>query len=101
MTAHRDAHVQALRLELIDFVDHEVIPVQRHFRDIESGERAALLAELQAEACRRGLWNLLSLDPQAGPGLGSRERALLAVELGRSPLALAACGGLRGGRCNG
>ena len=43
------------------------------------------MAELQAEARRRGLWNLFLPDPEHGAGLTNLQYAPLAEITGRSP----------------
>ena len=50
-----------------------------------------ILEELQAEARKRGLWNLFHPHPEWGPGLTNLEYAPLAEIMGRSHIASEAC----------
>lgn len=82
-----DERTEALRAELLAFMDSHVYPAERHFERTDpqapfSWERPAVMAELRAEARRRGLWNLFL--PSVS-GLTTLQYAPLAEITGRSP----------------
>jgi acyl-CoA dehydrogenase len=85
-----DARTEELRATLLDFMDSHVHPAERRFPDelAQLGNRWAwdsvpVLAELRAEARRRGLWNLF-LPGEQGGGLTNVQYAPLAEITGRS-----------------
>ena len=85
------AHGQALRDDLLDFMDSRVYPAEERYRDeIESsGDRhlnPPVMEELKAEARARGLWNLFLPDAGDGAGLSNLDYAYLAEVTGHSPL---------------
>ena len=85
-----DARTEELRDALLAFMDSHVYPAEPEFErpDPEqpfSWERPKVMAELRAQARRRGLWNLFLPDPQRGAGLSNLQYAPLAEITGRSP----------------
>jgi len=83
----------ALQAELVAFLDSHVYPAEPVFAAQEQAHRAAgrpfatpaVLAELKAEARRRGLWNLFLPDSRFGAGLSVLDYAPLAELSGRVP----------------
>jgi len=75
---------------LLDFMRESVYPAEevyaRQRRDGDSHRLPPVVAELQAEARARGLWNLSLRDQRWGPGLTNTEYAPLAEISGRSPV---------------
>jgi acyl-CoA dehydrogenase len=76
--------------DLLDFMDTHVYPNEKAAQEqIEaSGERhhtPEVMAELQAEARRRGLWNLFLPDEEHGAGLSNVDYGQLCEVMGRSP----------------
>lgn len=82
-----DKRTEELRRELLAFMDECVYPAEPSFHDSDgsSWERPSVMAELKAEAQRRGLWNLFLTDPRHGAGLTNVQYAPLAEITGRSP----------------
>lgn len=85
-----DARTEELRGALRAFLDERVYPAEPAFVRTEpaqpfSWERPPVMAELRAEARRRGLWNLFLPDPERGAGLTNLQYAPLAELTGRSP----------------
>ena len=88
--------VQALRAQLLAFMDRHVYPNERRFMEEVAANRAAgdawvptkLVEELKAEARAAGLWNLfLPNSPRAPEGLSNLEYAPLCEIMGRVPFA--------------
>ncbi|MFI7646186.1 acyl-CoA dehydrogenase family protein [Micromonospora sp. NPDC049460] len=85
-----DARTETLRAELTDFLEQHVHPAEPvHAAQVAAAgdpwARPPVLAELKAEARRRGLWNLFLPDPRHGAGLTNLQYAPLAELTGRSP----------------
>jgi len=90
-----DERTEQLRGELLAFMDERVYPAEPEFERTDphqpfSWERPAIMAELRAEARRRGLWNLFLPDAGAvktgrATGLTNLQYAPLAEITGRSP----------------
>ncbi|TDB73120.1 acyl-CoA dehydrogenase family protein [Micromonospora sp. KC721] len=85
-----DARTVALRERLAAFLDECVYPAEAVYAEQvaatgDSWSRPPILAELKAEARRRGLWNLFLPDPRHGAGLTNLQYAPLAELTGRSP----------------
>lgn len=87
-----DARTEELREGLLDFMDRYVYPAEPVFRDQLAAlpdrwawDSAPVIAELRAEARRRGLWNLF-LPGEHGAGLTNLQYAPLAEITGRSGL---------------
>ena len=85
-----DARTEQLRGGLLDFMDSHILPAEPQFERTEpdapfSWERPPVMAELQSEARRRGLWNLFLPDAEHGAGLTNLQYAPLAEITGRSP----------------
>jgi acyl-CoA dehydrogenase len=85
-----DPRTEELRGALLEFMDQHVYPAEPEFERSSpdapfSWERPKIMAELQAEARRRGLWNLFLPDPEHGAGLTNVQYAPLAEITGRSP----------------
>ncbi|MFF8386777.1 acyl-CoA dehydrogenase family protein [Streptomyces kanasensis] len=85
-----DARTEELRERLLAFMTEHVYPAE----PVAEEQRAALaspwdtppvVAELKAEARRRGLWNLFLPDAKYGAGLTNLQYAPLAEITGRSP----------------
>ncbi|GGK75677.1 acyl-CoA dehydrogenase [Sphaerisporangium melleum] len=82
-----DGTTEELRKRLLEFMDECVYPAEEAFewQAAESGWTAPpMLADLQAEARGRGLWNLF-LPGEYGAGLTNLQYAPLAEIMGRSP----------------
>ncbi len=85
-----DPHTEELRASLLDFMDRHVYPAEPVFHeqlgqltDKWAWDSVPVLAELRAEARRRGLWNLF-LPGEHGAGLTNLQYAPLAEITGRS-----------------
>ena len=85
-----DARTEELRKDLLDFMDTHVHPAEPVFaeqlgqlEDRWAWSEVPVLAELRAEARRRGLWNLF-LPGEHGAGLTNLQYAPLAEITGRS-----------------
>src|SRR5436309_12206720 len=85
-----DARTVELRGSLLEFMDQHVYPAEPVFEeqlaalpDRWAWDSAPVLAELRAEARRRGLWNLF-LPGDHGAGLTNLQYAPLAEITGRS-----------------
>ncbi|HLU60317.1 MAG TPA: acyl-CoA dehydrogenase family protein [Pseudonocardia sp.] len=88
-----DPHTEQLRARLLDFMESHVHPAEPVYHeqldaldDPWAWDSVPVLAELRAEARRRGLWNLF-LPGEHGAGLTNLQYAPLAEITGRSPLA--------------
>ena len=88
---------EALRTELLDFMDSHVYPAESvaHQQIIDSGDphtHPPVMEELKQEARKRGLWNLfLPHKTQWTEGLSNLDYAPLAEIMGRSHIASQAC----------
>ncbi|MER7046264.1 acyl-CoA dehydrogenase family protein [Streptomyces jumonjinensis] len=85
-----DARTEELRARLLAFMDERIHPAeavaQEQRAELASPwETPAVVAGLQAEARRRGLWNLFLPDGEYGAGLTNLQYAPLAEITGRSP----------------
>ncbi len=85
-----DDRTEQLRGALLAFMDAHVYPAEPEFERTDpeapfSWERPKVMAELRAEARRRGLWNLFLPDAERGAGLTNLQYAPLAEITGRSP----------------
>ncbi|BAD58255.1 acyl-CoA dehydrogenase family protein [Nocardia farcinica] len=85
-----DARTEELRASLLEFMDTHIYPAEPVFReqlaqleDRWAWDSVPVLAELRAEARRRGLWNLF-LPGDEGAGLTNLQYAPLAEITGRS-----------------
>jgi len=85
-----DARTEEMRARLLDFMDNHVYPAEPVFaeqlarlEDRWAWDSVPVLAELRAEARRRGLWNLF-LPGAHGAGLTNLQYAPLAEITGRS-----------------
>jgi len=85
-----DARTQDLRATLLEFMDTHIHPAEATFHeevgqleDHWAWDSVSVLAELRAEARRRGLWNLF-LPGEHGAGLTNLQYAPLAEITGRS-----------------
>jgi acyl-CoA dehydrogenase len=82
-----------LQRRMRSFLDEAVYPAEPVYASQAEANRAAgtpfmtpaIVAELAAEARRRGLWNLFLPDEQFGAGLTTSEYAPIAELSGRSP----------------
>jgi len=88
-----DPHTEQLRARLLDFMESHVHPAEPVYHeqldaldDPWAWDSVPVLAELRAEARRRGLWNLF-LPGEHGAGLTNLQYAPLAEITGPSPLA--------------
>ncbi|MBO0877997.1 MAG: acyl-CoA dehydrogenase family protein, partial [Pseudonocardia sp.] len=91
-----DQRTQELSASLLSFMDEQVYPAEPVFArqlaeldDRWAWDSVPVLAELRAQARRRGLWNLF-LPGEHGAGLTNLQYAPLAEITGRSGLAPAA-----------
>jgi len=96
MDISQTARGEALRANLLEFMDDHVYPAEAVYTQqlIESGNPHGfppVMEDLQKIARERGLWNLFLPDPEWGAGLSNVEYAPLAEILGRSPIASEAC----------
>ncbi len=88
---------EALRTELLDFMDSHVYPAESvyHQQIVDSGDphlHPPVMEELKQEARSRGLWNLfLPHETQWTEGLSNSDYAPLAEIMGRSHIASQAC----------
>ncbi len=85
-----DERTQELRAQVSAFMDEFVYPNEAAFAEqVEQAEdpwrEPPLIAELQEEARRRGLWNLFLPHASWGAGLTNLQYAPLAELMGRSP----------------
>ncbi|MET7749395.1 acyl-CoA dehydrogenase family protein [Micromonospora sp. NPDC005367] len=85
-----DSRTEHLRAELTAFLEQHVYPAEAlHATQVaEAGDpwaRPPVMAELKAEARKRGLWNLFLPDRRYGAGLTNLQYAPLAELTGRSP----------------
>ncbi|MFC4105385.1 acyl-CoA dehydrogenase family protein [Micromonospora zhanjiangensis] len=85
-----DARTAELYDTLNDFLLDRVYPAEAvHAEQVAAADdpwtRTPVLADLKAEARRRGLWNLFLPDPRYGAGLTNLQYAPLAELTGRSP----------------
>src|SRR5215207_333520 len=85
-----DSKTEELRAGLLEFMDSDVYPAEPVFheqlgqlKDRWAWDSVPVLAELRAEARRRGLWNLF-LPGEHGAGLTNLQYAPLAEITGRS-----------------
>lgn len=85
-----DARTEELRATMLDFMDAHVYPAEQTFAEQTeqlanpwAWDSAPILAELRAEARRRGLWNLF-LPGEEGGGLTNVQYAAVAEISGRS-----------------
>ncbi|WP_033294024.1 acyl-CoA dehydrogenase family protein [Amycolatopsis jejuensis] len=84
-----DARTEELRGQLLEFMDSHIYPAEAVFHE-QVAERAdpwstpPIVAELKAEARKRGLWNFF-LPGDHGAGLTNLQYAPLAEITGRSP----------------
>ncbi|MFC0315287.1 acyl-CoA dehydrogenase family protein [Gordonia phosphorivorans] len=86
-----DATTEQYRQNLLEFMDEHIYPAEPVFAaqlaeldDRWDWDSVPVLAELRAEARRRGLWNLF-LPGEHGAGLTNAQYAPLAEITGRSP----------------
>ncbi|AXI76752.1 acyl-CoA dehydrogenase family protein [Peterkaempfera bronchialis] len=85
-----DSRTEELRGRLLAFMDEVVYPAEPLFEEqvAAAGDpwaRPPLMADLKAEARRRGLWNLFLPGEEHGAGLTNLQYAPLAEITGRSP----------------
>ncbi len=88
-----DDRTQELRKQLQDFLAGHVVPAEAVFAEQVAAARAAgspwgrppVMAQLKAEARRRGLWNLFLANHPEGAGLTNLQYAPLAELTGHSP----------------
>ncbi|MGA3488588.1 acyl-CoA dehydrogenase family protein [Micromonosporaceae bacterium DT55] len=81
-----DARTEELRATLEEFLVDRVYPAEPLYAAHgEPWSRPPVMAELRAEARKRGLWNLFLPDPRHGAGLTNLQYAPLAELTGRSP----------------
>jgi acyl-CoA dehydrogenase len=85
-----DARTDELRTSMLDFMENHVYPAEKVFEEQLAEldnpwawDSVPVLAELRAEARKRGLWNLF-LPGEEGGGLTNQQYATLAEISGRS-----------------
>jgi len=85
-----DPATEQLREQLLDFMAGHIYPAEATYAEQSAGgdEWVAppVMAELKAEARKRGLWNLFLPEHPLGAGLTNLQYAPLAEITGRSPL---------------
>jgi Acyl-CoA dehydrogenases len=83
--------VQALRQQVLQFMDEYIYPNERRFYDeINTGDRwqpTRVVEELKEKARAAGLWNLFLPESEYGAGLTNLEYAPLCEIMGRSIMA--------------
>jgi acyl-CoA dehydrogenase len=84
--------VEALRAQLLAFMDEHVYPnertyVEQHEAQDDRWLTPPVLGELKAKAREAGIWNLFLPDSEFGAGLSNLEYAPLCEIMGRSPIA--------------
>lgn len=80
---------EALRAELLDFMETRIYTAERIYEEQRREDirrPPPVLEQLKAEARRRGLWNLFLPDSDWGAGLSNLDYAPLAEIMGRSIL---------------
>jgi len=88
-----DARTEELRARLQAFLEEVIVPAEPVFAEQMAApgqdpwSRPPVMAELKAEARKRGLWNLFLPDERHGAGLTNLQYAPLAELTGRSSLA--------------
>ncbi|MFC7545601.1 acyl-CoA dehydrogenase family protein [Plantactinospora sp. GCM10030261] len=84
-----DPRTAELHEAVHDFLVERILPAEpTHAEQVTTGpawSRPSIMAELQAEARERDLWNLFLPDPRYGAGLTNLQYAPLAELTGRSP----------------
>ncbi len=84
--------VEALRAQLLDFMNREVYPAEKVFeRELNEApsrwQIPPVLEALKKKAKAEGLWNLFLPESELGAGLTNLEYAPLCEIMGRSPVA--------------
>jgi acyl-CoA dehydrogenase len=83
--------VQALRQQVLQFMDEYIYPNERRFyEEINTGDRwqpTSIVEELKEKARAAGLWNLFLPESEYGAGLTNLEYAPLCEIMGRSIMA--------------
>ena len=84
--------VEALRAQLLDFMNREVYPAEKVFeRELNDApsrwQIPPVLEALKKKARAEGLWNLFLPESELGAGLTNLEYAPLCEIMGRSPIA--------------
>jgi acyl-CoA dehydrogenase len=83
--------VQALRKQVLQFMDEHIYPNERRFYDeINTGDRwqpTRVVEELKEKARAAGLWNLFLPESEYGAGLTNLDYAPLCEIMGRSVMA--------------
>jgi acyl-CoA dehydrogenase len=84
-----DQAVEALRAQLLEFMDEFVYPAEETYHaQVATGDRwdtPPIIEELKTQARARGLWNLFLPGSEHGAGLSNLAYAPLAEITGRSP----------------
>ncbi|MHA6758986.1 acyl-CoA dehydrogenase family protein [Streptacidiphilus sp. PAMC 29251] len=80
-----DDRTRELQQQLLAFMDEVIYPAEPFAGAVDEWSRPAIMAELKAEARKRGLWNLFLPDREHGAGLTNLQYAPLAEITGRSP----------------
>jgi acyl-CoA dehydrogenase len=83
---------QALREQLLEFMDRHVYPAEAIFeQQLKEGSTRwqipPIMEQLKRQARQAGLWNLFLYDRELGEGLSNLEYASLCEIMGRSPIA--------------
>ncbi|MEP1593988.1 MAG: acyl-CoA dehydrogenase family protein, partial [Halieaceae bacterium] len=89
------ANVAPLLEEVKQFIESEVVPLEREYlEEISVGDRwkqtdrqAEIMGSLKDKAKAKGLWNFFLTDGESGSGLNTVEYAYLAEEMGKSHIA--------------
>ncbi|KAF0810769.1 acyl-CoA dehydrogenase [Alcanivorax sp. S71-1-4] len=80
-------HIEALRRDVRDFIDHEVIPLEADRANYDAHENLdeTVLAGVRDKARERGLWCFQMPEDRGGRNTGVVGMAALYEEAGRSP----------------
>jgi alkylation response protein AidB-like acyl-CoA dehydrogenase len=85
-------HVQAIRQQVLDFVEIEVYPCEAAREDRGSEESLAVIRGLMQKAKEAGLWALGHPKEIGGQGMPFLDYVYINEVVGRSPLATVALG---------
>ena len=85
-------HVQAIRQQVLDFVENEVYPCEAAREDRGSEESLAVIRGLMQKAKEAGLWALGHPKEIGGQGMPFLDYVYINEVVGRSPLATVALG---------
>ncbi|MEA2433636.1 MAG: acyl-CoA dehydrogenase [Actinomycetota bacterium] len=92
MDFEHSARSKEFQAKLLEFMDSHIYPNEKPYADQLMSQddvhaQPPIMAELQAEARKRGLWNLFFPNEEYGVGLNNLDYAPLAEIMGRSHIA--------------